>query len=196
MQVDQTAELYYQSLLKRYGKSILSVAAAIVLFGCIWELKAGYDDRQQKAVQADFEQYLAQADTAIVLRQQEQNPQLIQTQLMSLLEAKRSFDQENYSTTEEHLTYVINHATQPAMMTIAAQRLSSLYRHLGDPSKATQVLKTQPHESAYSKFLEAMAADKHSVERMNLLNEALALAPSPYTKQLISVAHYNNIETS
>ena len=174
--------------------SILS--EAIVLLGCIWELKAGYDDRQQKAVQADFEQYLAQADSAIVLRQQEQNPQRIQTQLMSLLEAKISFDEADYPTTEKHLTHVINHANQPAITTIAAQRLSSLYRHLGDPSKATQVLKTQPHESAYSKFLEAMAADEHSVERMNLLNEALALSPSPYTKQLISVAHYNNIETS
>ena len=65
-----------------------------------------------------------------------------------------------------------------------------------DRDNAVKVLSKVSKHSAYSKYLEALAQPKYSEARMQRLEEAAALNPSPYVKQLIILANYDNIGES
>ena len=127
---------------------------------------------------------------------QKQYPGAIHTQLVSLLAAKDSYDNRTYSDVEKHLSFVMNHSTDAEIQTIAASRLSSMYRQLNQKDNAAKVLSKVHVHSAYSKYLEALAQPKHSEARMQRLEEAMGLNPSAYVKQLIILANYNNIGES
>ena len=193
MHHDVSDEMYYQSLIRLYGKKILLCVAAIVAFTVGVELKSYYAEQRIIASQALFEEYLDSPSSQTVNTLQKQHPDTIHTQLVSLLAAKNSYDISAYSDTEKHLSFVMNHSTDTEIQTIAASRLSSLYRQLNQKDNAAKVLSKVKVHSAYSKYLEALAQPKYSEARMQKLEEAIDLNPSPYVKQLIILANYNNI---
>ena len=89
---------------------------------------------------------------------------------------------------------MINHSQDYGVKTIATYRLSMLYRQLGQFDKAQSAIEMIPSHTAYSKLLAALTLPEQSDARMHALNEAIALSPSPYIAQLITIAQHNNIE--
>ena len=196
MHHDVSDEMYYQSLIRLYGRKILLCVAVVVAFSVGVELKSYYAEQRIIASQALFEEYLDNPSSQTVNTLQKQYPDAIHTQLVSLLAAKDSYDNRTYSDTEKHLAFVMNHSTDADIQTIAASRLSSMYRQLNQKDNAAKVLSKVSKHSAYSKYLEALAQPKHSEARMKRLEEAMDLNPSAYVKQLIILANYNNIGES
>ena len=196
MHHDVSDEMYYQSLISLYGKKILLCAAIVIAFSVGVELKSYYAEQRIIASQGLFEAYLETPSNQIVAEMQDNHPHTIHTQLVSLLAAKNSYDTHAYQDTEKHLSFVMNHSPDAEIQTIEASRLSSMYRQLNQQDNAVKVLSKVSKHSAYSKYLEALAQPKYSEARMQRLEEAAALNPSPYVKQLIILANYDNIGES
>ena len=189
-------EQYYQSLIKLHMRKILGCVFALILFGAAIEAKYYYMEQSREAAQVLFENYLDEPTSEIAKTLQSTHPSMIQTQLVTLLEAKDFFDKHDYPEAEKALTFVVNNTQDEAIKSIGAYRLSILYRQMNQLDKAQSVLSLNTKDSAYARFLEAMTLPEKSTERMHKLNEALTLSPSPYEAQLITIAHHNNIETS
>ncbi|MEC7030193.1 MAG: tetratricopeptide repeat protein [Pseudomonadota bacterium] len=193
MHTEVSDELYYQNLIKLYGKKILISVAFIILIAVGFELRSHYIEKDRIIAQELFESYIDQPSEDVLQRLQTQHPSSIHAQLSSLLAAKYHFVAENFDETERQLTFVIQNSPDTEIKSIAITRLSSLYRSTNQNIKAQQVLQEINQHTSYSKYLEAMALPKHSDERTKALDEAMALSPSPYLKQMIILGQYNNI---
>ena len=189
-------EQYYQTLIKMHMRKILGCVFALILVGASIEVKNYYAEKNRETAQRLFETYLDNPTSSIANTLQTEQPYAIQTQLVTLLEAKSLFEKREYASAEKALTFVVNNTNDEAIRSISAYRLSILYRQIGELDKAKSVLNINQTDSAYSSFLTAMTLPENSSERMDKLNEALSLSPSPYEAQLITIAHHNNIETS
>lgn len=193
MHTEVSDELYYQNLIKLYGKKILISVAFIIMIAVGFELRSHYIEKDRIVAQELFESYIDQPSEDVLQRLQTQHPSSIHAQLSSLLAAKHHFVAESFDETERQLTFVIQNSPDTEIKSIAATRLSSLYRSTNQNIKAQHILQEITQHNSYSKYLEAMALPKHSDERTKALDEAMALSPSPYLKQMIILGQYNNI---
>lgn len=194
MQDDHSYEQYYQSLIKLHMRKIITMVSLLIVGGIAYEVKGYYDEKSHIVAQTKFEIYLEKRDPDIAASLQKTHPYATQTQLTTLIEAKHLYDDGKYQDTANLLGFVINHAQDESIKNIAAYRLSTLYRHTGNIEQAQSVLKLIKKDSAYSALLTALTLPAHSDERMEKLNEALMLSPTPYEHQLIAIAQHENIE--
>jgi predicted negative regulator of RcsB-dependent stress response len=195
MSTEHSEDQYYQGLIRRNGRKILILSFALLTLGALFELKTYIQAKEQNIAQTQFESYLETPDSKIALHLQKEHPLAIQTQLVTLLEAKKLFVQNELVDAEKYLAFVINHSQDDGVKTIATYRLSMLYRQLGQIDKAQSTIDMIPSHTAYSKLMAALTLPEHSDARMYALDEAIALSPSPYIAQLITIAQHNNIET-
>lgn len=186
-------EAFVSAFIQRNKARIIIALTALLISGAVIEIRSSISKSHQEKAQAKLEAYLKSPSEEITRELQAKYPNYIQTQLVSLLEAKEQYPYAK-PLTEKHLSFVINNAEDEALRNLAIVRLSMVYKEAGDLDRAQAIYQFVNQPTSYTKLNYALTLPNHTEEKEQALDEALAASESVYMQQLISIAHYNNID--
>ena len=186
-------EAFVSSFISRNKTRIILALTLLLIIGAIIEIRSHILKSHQEKAQVQLEAYLQTPSTDIADELQAKYPKYIQTQLVSLLEAKEQYPHSK-ALTEKHLTFVINNAEDEALRNLAIVRLSMVYKASGDLERAQAIYEYVHKPTGFTKLNYALTLKNHTDEKETALDEALDAIDSPYARQLLSIAHYNNID--